>query len=209
MTTVSSVRQRARALIREHAGDGAKLGGLALRLSAEGEEQLAFEVFRGCKQAVLGLTRAQIEGLLPVLHDWQSTDCFACFVSGVAWREGTLSDAAILKWTVSNNLWVRRAALASTIPLNLKARGATAPKGEAARTLAVCERLIDDREDMVVKALSWALRELARKDKAAVQSFLNRHKARLAARVIRETTNKLTTGLKNPRKKAKPRTRSH
>jgi 3-methyladenine DNA glycosylase AlkD len=45
---------------------------------------------------------------------------------------------------------------------------------------------VADREDLVVKALSWALRALARRDPAA--------------RVIREVENKLTTGRKNPRR---------
>jgi 3-methyladenine DNA glycosylase AlkD len=33
-------------------------------------------------------------------------------------------------------------------------------------TLEVCRALIDDRDDMVVKALSWALRELANRNGA-------------------------------------------
>ena len=66
--------------------------------------------------------------------------------------------------------------------------------------LAVCEILADDRDDMVVKALSWALRVLTPHDPTAVQHFLTTNHHRLAARVKRETHNKLTTGLKNPRK---------
>jgi 3-methyladenine DNA glycosylase AlkD len=58
--------------------------------------------------------------------------------------------------------------------------------------------LVDDRDDMVVKALSWALRELTVWDPAAVQAFLDEHGDRVAARVRREVSNKLATGLKNP-----------
>jgi 3-methyladenine DNA glycosylase AlkD len=111
-----------------------------------------------------------------------------------------LADEHILAWTRSEHLWTRRAALVSTVPLNQPARGATAPRGEARRTLAVCERLIDDRADMIVKGLSWALRVLAVKDPEAVVAFVDKHRERLAARVIRETNNKLRTGLKNPKK---------
>jgi hypothetical protein len=46
------------------------------------------------------------------------------------------------------------------------------------------------RLDMVVKALSWAVRE-----------FLAENENVLAKRVLREVRNKLTTGLKNPRGK--------
>ena len=61
--------------------------------------------------------------------------------------------------------------------------------------------LVDDHEDMVVKAMSWALRELVVHDPDAVRAFLQEHENILAARVKREVRNKLTTGLKNPRRK--------
>jgi 3-methyladenine DNA glycosylase AlkD len=59
--------------------------------------------------------------------------------------------------------------------------------------------LVADKDDMVVKALSWALRALATRDPGAVKRFIDQHQDILAARVIREVGNKLTTGLKNPK----------
>lgn len=58
--------------------------------------------------------------------------------------------------------------------------------------------LVHDDDDMVVKALSWALREVVVHDPGAVRAFLREHENALAARVKREVTNKLTTGLKTP-----------
>ena len=52
------------------------------------------------------------------------------------------------------------------------------------------------RDDMVVKALSWALRELSKRDPAAAAAFIRKYDARLAARVRREVTAKLETGRK-------------
>jgi 3-methyladenine DNA glycosylase AlkD len=66
----------------------------------------------------------------------------------------------------------------------------------------VCRLLIDDHDDMVVKALSWALRELVVHDPDAVSAFLSEHADVLAARVKREVRNKLTTGLKNPKRRS-------
>lgn len=130
------------------------------------------------------------------LDDWASVDCFACTIAGQAWREGILTDATVMKWVRSTDLWQRRLALAATIPLNSRARGGS---GDAQRTLRICRELVDDREDMVVKAMSWALRELARRDVEAVRGFITHNEARLAPRVLREVRNKLTTGLKSPR----------
>ena len=49
---------------------------------------------------------------------------------------------------------------------------------------------------MVVKALSWALRELIHWDPNAVRDFLGGHD--VAARVRREVAHKLVTGRKAP-----------
>jgi len=53
---------------------------------------------------------------------------------------------------------------------------------------------------MVVKAMSWALRVLSQRDQKSVREFLNEHRDLIAPRVIREVSNKLSTGLKNPRR---------
>jgi hypothetical protein len=85
----------------------------------------------------------------------------------------------------------------STVPLNNRARGG---QGDVHRTLKICRMLICDRDDMVIKALSWALRELSKRYPVPVSSFLEQYDEQLAARVKREVTNKLRTGLKNPRR---------
>ena len=54
---------------------------------------------------------------------------------------------------------------------------------------------------MVVKALSWALRELAKREPAAVYRFLEAAGESVASRVRREVSNKLATGLKNPKRR--------
>jgi 3-methyladenine DNA glycosylase AlkD len=71
--------------------------------------------------------------------------------------------------------------------------------GDAPRTLAVCERLASDRDDMVVKALSWALRELLLRERQAVVDFVQGRDAVLADRVKGEVRSKLETGLKSSR----------
>lgn len=127
---------------------------------------------------------------------WDQVDVFACYLSGRAWREGKIDDKEVHRWAQSPDRWWRRAALASTVPLNNKTRGGSS---DAKRTLGVCRLLMSDRDDMVVKAMSWALRELAKRDPAVVHSFLTKHGEQLAPRVLREVGNKLRTGKKNPR----------
>jgi 3-methyladenine DNA glycosylase AlkD len=96
-----------------------------------------------------------------------------------------------MMWARSRDRWWRRAALVCTTRLNV--RGSC---GDARRTLDVCGTLVDDRDEMVVKAMSWALRALAARDAESVAAFTERYRLRLAPRVVREVTNKLRTGVK-------------
>ncbi len=137
-----------------------------------------------------------IERLGQGIDSWGDVDVFAGYISGLAWRAKQLADKHVHRWARSSNRWWRRAALVSTVPLNRKSFGGT---GDTTRTLKVCRLLVDDRDDMVVKALSWALRELIRHDAKSVRKFLLTHKNTLAARVVREVNSKLSTGVKNPR----------
>ncbi|MEO7994831.1 MAG: DNA alkylation repair protein, partial [bacterium] len=129
--------------------------------------------------------------------DWATVDAFACEIAGPAWVAGRLSDKRVLRWANSKDLWWRRTALAASTSLNKSSHGG---QGDTRRTLMVCTPNVADREDMIVKALSWALRELTKFDAPAVEQFLKQHEDVLAARVKREVATKLRTGLKNPKR---------
>ena len=159
---------------------------------------LAYELVCHHRLALQSLGTKELAQLGRGLDSWGAVDMFGCYLSGPAWRERQVPDSVIHRWARSRDRWWRRAALVSTVPLNNKARGGT---GDSSRTLEVCRILARDRDDMVVKALSWALRALAIRDPKAVAEFLESHKGIVAARVTRETQNKLSTGLKNPRKR--------
>jgi 3-methyladenine DNA glycosylase AlkD len=129
------------------------------------------------------------------IDSWGAVDPFAVYLAGPAWRQRQIPDSLIHCWARSKSRWWRRSALVSTVALNTKARGGS---GDVARTIEVCRMLAGDHDNMVVKALSWALRELVQHDPDAVQQFLDGYDDLLAARVKREVRNKLKTGLKNP-----------
>ena len=158
--------------------------------------QVAFELVGGRSDVVVTLDVDEVEALGAGNDNWASVDCFSVFISGPAWRDGRLRDADVLRWTRSEDRWWRRTALVSTVPLNLSSRGGT---GDVGRTIDVCTRLAGDADQMVAKALSWALRSLVGVDSAAVKTFLDRHRDGLPALVRREVGNKLSTGLKGGR----------
>ena len=156
---------------------------------------VAYELLSHHPDALDHLSVEEVERLGEGMADWGAVDAFGCLVSGPAWRRGRLPDEAVHRWAASPDRWWRRAALVSTVPLNLRSRGGT---GDTGRTLDICRRLAADGDDMVVKALSWALRELIVWDPEAVRRFLDTHHEVLAARVRREVRHKLETGPKHP-----------
>lgn len=174
---------------------------IALRLFGEPaiHRFVAFELVQHHPAAASSLRHKELELFGRGMSEWSQVDCFACYLSGPAWREGQVSDDVIHRWARSKDRWWRRAALVSTVPLNNKARGGS---GDTERTLEVCRMLLADRDDMVVKAMSWALRELSKRDPGAVRQFLIDHRDQIALRVTREVGNKLATGLKNPKRSA-------
>lgn len=178
--------------------DVIQLGLRLLRPATPERRFVAYELVQHHRGALKSLRARELEQLGRGIADWGAVDTFGCHLAGQVWRERQVPDRLIHRWARSKDRWWRRAALVSTVPLNSQARGG---RGDPHRTLAVCRILVKDRDDMVVKALSWALRELAKRDPKAARRFLAEHGKTLAARVLREVRNKLSTGLKNPRKK--------
>jgi 3-methyladenine DNA glycosylase AlkD len=158
----------------------------------------AYELIQSHAAAFARMGAAELEELGQGINSWWTVDAFARTLSGPAWLNGHVRDTLILEWARSNDRWWRRAALVSTVALNVRSQGG---RGDVPRTLQICGVLATDHDDMVVKAMSWALRELVVHDADAVRAFLDEHDAVLAARVKREVKHKLKTGLKNPGRK--------
>lgn len=156
---------------------------------------LPYELIEKHKAAYRSLRAEDLVELGQGINSWWSVDSFARTLAGPVWRDGQAPDELIHTWACSPDRWWRRAALVSTVALNVRSRGGY---GDVPRTLAVCRQLAHDHDDMVLKALSWALRELVPHDPQAVEDFLNEYNHTLAPRVKREVRNKLATGLKNP-----------
>ena len=156
--------------------------------------QLAYELLSKNKNALRLLKLKDLEELGKNMDNWATTDCFSVMISGWAWRENQITDSDVLNWLETGNLWWRRTAVVSTVALNLRSRGGT---GDAKRTLMICEKVINDRENMIVKALSWALRELSKSDKQAVEIFMEKYDSQMAGLARREVYTKLETGRKN------------
>ena len=68
--------------------------------------------------------------------------------------------------------------------------------------LAVIDRLKAERDILITKAVSWLLRSMITRHRAAVEACLAAHGSSLPAVAVRETRIKLATGTKSGRRKA-------
>lgn len=196
--SVPDLRRIVRAWDRElKAATPAQVRDLALVLVRRGTvegRQVGYELLARRRDAMGRLTPALVRRLGRGNDNWASVDGFASFITGRAWRAGRIADAEVRSWARSRDPWWRRTALASTVALNVRARGG---HGDARRTMLICREFARETDPMLAKALSWALRSVVPHDKAAVRYFLRRHHATLPAIVLREVGTKIRTGRKS------------
>ncbi|MFL5295529.1 MAG: DNA alkylation repair protein [Phenylobacterium sp.] len=164
------------------------------RAAGQQAKWVAYELIRFHPGALAATGEEQVADFATRLASWFAVDAFGTILAGRLWARGQLSDGLVDAWSHSPDRWVRRLALVATVGLNAAGPGRI---GDAGRTLAVCRRLAADRDDMVEKGLSWALRELSKRNRAVVEGFMAEMGEGLAPRVRREVRNKLATGLKS------------
>lgn len=155
--------------------------------------QIAYEYIGMDKKLMAALTLPDLERMNYNLDNWASVDTYSIYVFGKAWKMGKISDTYFMDLIHHPNFWQRRIALVSTVPLNQKSNKGNC---DPSRTLKICTEVVSDYEDLVVKALSWALRVLAKREPESVQAFINKHQNELHKRVLREVNNTLLFGLK-------------
>ncbi|MBF6294672.1 DNA alkylation repair protein [Nocardia farcinica] len=116
------------------------------------------------------------------VNNWDLVDSSAEYVLG-AWLLDKPRDL-LAELAAADSLWERRVALLSTFAF-IKA-------GDASTTFALCERLLDDRRDLIQKAVGWMLREVGKRiDPALLTGFLDRHAARLGRTALSYATEHL------------------
>jgi len=157
-------------------------------------QQLAFEYIGNDKKISSQINEQDIAELELNLDNWLSVDYFGALIVGNSWRNNNITIDKVKTYLKSNDFWIRRIAIVATVSLNQKARGGT---GDALQTLEICKLVVDDHEDMIIKALSWALRELTKVEKKAVIEFIDNYKDKLHKKVLREVTNKIKIGTKS------------
>jgi 3-methyladenine DNA glycosylase AlkD len=183
------VNQERPALLMTEGEDVVGLGKALVNSQIFEARQFAYLMINANAHAMQALSENDLIQLGQGMDNWASVDTYSTLLSGICWRDGKIPDATIQNWTGSDNPWWRRAALVSTIPLNLKSRGG---KGDLDRTLDISNRLKGDPDRMVRKALSWALRELSKRYPKEVYDFLEVNRQTIPIFIRHEVMLKLS-----------------
>ena len=109
------------------------------------------------------------------INHWDLVDLSAPHIVGV-WLL-TRDPAPLRRLVASENLWERRIAIVAT--------HAFIRTGRFDMTLKLAARLLADPHDLLHKAAGWMLREVGKRDTAALRGFLGRHAAVMPRTMLR------------------------
>ena len=84
----------------------------------------------------------------------------------------------VMAWAGSSNMWLRRGAAVTFVPLARHGKHLDA-------AYAVASRLFDDREDLMHKAVGWMLREAGKTDMARLERSLRAEGAKMSRTTVR------------------------
>lgn len=150
------------------------------------------------RKFIPSLTQKHFDSWRRKLDNWGSTDGLGVTVLGPWVLADTQRRIPYLKRLIGNrNLWSRRLALNGAIALIRSQRDGKATKV----AFEFIDRVKHERDPMITKAVSWLLREVAKVKPGETAAYLARNRATLPALALRETENKLRTGLKSGKRK--------
>jgi 3-methyladenine DNA glycosylase AlkD len=115
------------------------------------------------------------------INNWDLVDCSAPQVVG-----GYLHDRSrkpLYKLAKSNSLWERRISVLATLHF--------IRYYDFKDTLQIAKLLLDDRHDLIHKAVGWMLRETGKKNEPTLERFLEEHAAQMPRTMLRYAIERL------------------
>jgi 3-methyladenine DNA glycosylase AlkD len=131
-----------------------------------------------------------LEEMLLQSPTWDLVDDISIHLVGTVLEEDRKAYRYLKKWSRSGNFWMRRASLISPILLFRKGRG------DPQLFYTFAERMLEEKEFFIRKAMGWGLREIAKADPDEAFGFLMRIKGRVSGLTLREGAKRLPEELK-------------
>lgn len=147
------------------------------------------------------LTQARIrpddQGAWQLIASWvPSFDAWAVADhASIAGQKRLVADPTRLdhveKWTRSDHMWTRRAALVMTLPWTKQNNPKPAEEQARDRILGWAASYVTDHDWFIQKAIAWWLRELSKHDPVRVRAFLAQHSDQMKPFAVKEAGRKL------------------
>jgi 3-methyladenine DNA glycosylase AlkD len=118
------------------------------------------------------------------IHSWDGVDDSAPYIVGSYLLSRDKSP--LYKLARSPRIWDRRIAIVATLWF--------IRQGHLMDTLKLAEILLNDKEDLIHKACGWALREVGKKDAAALRAFLKQHCRTMPRTMLRYAIERFEDG---------------
>jgi 3-methyladenine DNA glycosylase AlkD len=116
------------------------------------------------------------------INNWDLVDVSAPAILG-GWIATPGGRSLLARLARSTIVWERRMALLATFP--------EISKGRTARAIRVATMLLNDEHDLIHKATGWTLREVGKRDRRALTTFLDRHAGRMPRTMLRYALERL------------------
>jgi 3-methyladenine DNA glycosylase AlkD len=189
-TSVPAVRSVAEAVSREHPdwGHGEVVEVVEALWSAPvHERRLAAAELLDLFSLLLGAAdMGLLERLLRASRTWALVDGLAASVVGAVVERHPEAGAALDRWAIDDDFWIRRAALlALLVPLR---RGG----GDFERFGRYADGMLEEKELFIRKAIGWVLRDTARKRPELVYDWLLPRAGRASGVTLREAVKPLS-----------------
>lgn len=114
------------------------------------------------------------------INNWDLVDLSAPYIVGEYLADKSRED--LYRLADSTLLWEQRIAVVATHAL--------IRRGDCGDTMALAERLLGHRHDLMHKAVGWMLREAGKRDKDVLVAFLEKHAGKMPRTMLRYAIEK-------------------
>jgi len=111
------------------------------------------------------------------INNWDLVDSSAPYIVGDYLYNNPDERSILFEFVYSENLWVRRISIVSTFTL--------IKNNQFNETLQIAKILLNDKHDLIHKAVGWMLREVYKRDQDLIRTFLKQNYAQLPRTTLR------------------------